>query len=171
MNNLKYALVCIATLLLAACQSPKEKALEHIRSLEQSDSLFNISQMTELYWSYIDFADKYPDDERAPDFLFKAGQRSKLLIKSNEGINLFERIIKNYPKSALCEQALISMAYFYENDLNDLEKARLFYTRFIENYPASELASSAQFALKNLGKSPEDVFEEAVKDTAVVDED
>ncbi len=70
-------------LMIAACQSPKEKALKEIDALEVQDSTFSIENMARLKDAYVAFADKYPDDERAPEFLFKAGQRCSVLASQN----------------------------------------------------------------------------------------
>ena len=67
--------------------------IEQITKLENSDSAFSITQISDLYLNYASFVEKYPDDERAPEFLFKAAQRSSILNKAKEGIGFFEKLI------------------------------------------------------------------------------
>jgi TolA-binding protein len=144
---------------LAACQSPKEKALKEIDNLEAQDSTFNISMenMAQLKDAYVSFADKYPDDEHTPDFLFKAGQRCSALAIENsnptyhqEAIKLFSRIGEKYPKHHMAEEALFLTGYIYENHLIDTANAKAVYNKFIETYPEAELAEEARLAIKNM---------------------
>ncbi|OYU95383.1 MAG: hypothetical protein CFE21_09540 [Bacteroidetes bacterium B1(2017)] len=143
---------------LAACQSPKEKAIKHIKELEGNDSAFSNQLMTELKTAYLDFAKTYPDDEQAPEYLFKGAQRAIVLEQANEAVELLAELIQKYPKSKNVEDALFLEAYTYENNLQDLNKAQAIYQEFIKKYPKGELAEDAKFALDNLGKSPEEII-------------
>ncbi len=153
--------------LVFACQSPKEKLLNQITDLENSDSAFSLGQITYLYRAYSSFVDKYPDDDHAPEFLFKAAQRSNILNKVGEGIVFFEKLITNYPNSKYCEQALFSIAFSYENNLNDFVSARKFYDQFLQKYPNSELAEDAKLSIENLGKTDEEFLESINKDSVI----
>ena len=125
-----------------SCKSPKEEMIEQITNLENSDSAFSIIQINDLFTTYNSFVEKYPDDKRAPEFMFKAAQRSNILNKSIEGISLFKNLILNYPNSKFCEQALFSIAYSYENNLNDFVNAHKYYDRIAADqnthYPDTE---------------------------------
>ncbi|MFZ4800263.1 MAG: tetratricopeptide repeat protein [Bacteroidia bacterium] len=161
-----FVLIC-AISIVYACQSPKEKMIDEITKLENSDSAFSITQISDLYWNYASFVEKYPDDERAPEFLFKAAQRSSILNKAKEGIGFFEKLIVTYPNSKYCEQALFSIAFSYENNLNDFDKARVYYNQFLQKYPNSELAEDAKLSIENLGKSDEEFLESINKDSTL----
>jgi len=153
--------------LVFACRSPKEKLLKQITELENSDSAFSIGQITDLYWAYASFVEKYPDDEHAPEFLFKAAQRSPILNKATEGITFFKKLVVNYPNSKFCEQALFSIAFSYENNLNDFVNARKFYDKFLLKYPNSELSEDAKLSINNLGKSDEDFLKSIHNDSII----
>lgn len=159
-------LICVVSIVYA-CYSPKEKLIDAITKLENSDSAFSITQITDLYWNYVSFVEKYPDDERAPEFLFKAAQRSSIINKSKDGIIDFDKLIKNYPKSKFCEQALFSIAFSYENNLNDFVNARKYYEEFLQKYPNSDLAEDAKLSIENLGKSDEEFLESINKDSTL----
>lgn len=165
MKNIILVFVFIS--LVYACQSPKEKLLNQITELENSDSAFSIGQITDLYWAYASFVEKYPDDEHAPEFLFKAAQRSPILNKASEGITFFEKLVANYPNSKFCEQALFSIAFSYEDNLNDFVNAKKYYEQFLLKYPNSELAEDAKLSIKNLGKSDEEFLESINNDSIV----
>ncbi len=145
---------------LVACQSPKEKQIDRIKTLELSDSTFNVNIMTELNTAYIDFTEKYPDDVHTPEYMLKAAQRSSVLGKPNESISLYNKIIKRYPNSNFCEEALFLKAFTFENSLNDADKARQTYQEFINKYPKSQLIEDAKLSLQNVGKSSEEIIED-----------
>lgn len=156
----KITFIALAVFAVMACQSPKEKALANIQSLESNDSVFSPEQIEKVKEAYVDFATKYPDDELAPEFLFKAGQRCNVGAEHQRAIELFQQVIDTYPKHKIAEDALFLQAYVYENSLNDYEKAKATYTKFITLYPSSELAEDAKYSIENLGKTPEQIFEE-----------
>ncbi len=149
----------VALVVLSACNSPKEKALTHIRELEANDSVFSPEQIEKVKAAYIEFAEKYPDDDLAPELLFKAGQRCNVTADHEKAIALFQRVIDTYPKHKIAEEALFLQAYVYENSMADFAKAKQTYNAFIAKYPNSDLAEDARLAIQNMGKSPEEIFE------------
>ncbi|MBC7383432.1 MAG: tetratricopeptide repeat protein [Bacteroidia bacterium] len=142
---------------IAACQSPKEKALAHIKSLESNDSAFSNQLMSQLKTAYLDFTKNYPDDEHTPEFMFRAAQRCIVLQQPSEAVILLGTIGEKYSKSPFTEDALFLEAYTYENNLNDTLHARAYYVSFLKKYPKGELAEDARLAIDNLGRSPEDI--------------
>jgi TolA-binding protein len=162
----KLTFIAVAILTIAACQSPKEKALANIKALEANDSTFSPEQIEKTKAAYLEFANKYPDDEMAPEFIFKAGQRCNVTGEHQKAIALFQQVIDKYPKHKIAEEALFLQAYVYENSMQDNDKAKVAYTKFIEFYPNSELAEDARLSIENLGKTPEQIFEEFEKKNA-----
>jgi len=146
---------------VTACTSPKEKALKEIKALEQNDSAFSETLMESLKQKYTSFVQEYPDDEVSPMFLLKASQQAIAMNQANEAIELLSQVTQKYPKTAYAEEAMFLLALTYENNLNDLAKAKEAYELFVKTYPKAELAGEALLAIKNLGKSPEQILEEA----------
>jgi TolA-binding protein len=155
MKNSLFIILTIAV--LSACQSPKEKSLKAIKTLEAADSIFSPKAIEELKGAYLDFSARYPNDELSPEFLFKAAQRCNAVAQHEEALKLFQQIIEKYPANKLCEEALFLQGYVYENSLHNEAKAREVYTSFLDKYPKSELAEDAKLAIRNLGKSPEEI--------------
>jgi tetratricopeptide (TPR) repeat protein len=129
-KNIQFVVALVA-LVVVACQSPKEKALQEIEALQVQDSVFSIENMAKEKDAYIAFADKYPDDERAPEFLFKAGQglgaiasQKKDMKLHEESIAIFKRIQENYPKHHYAEEALFLSGFVYENHMGEIAKAK-----------------------------------------------
>jgi TolA-binding protein len=167
MKNTVFIVMCL--LALAACQSPKEKAIEQIKELEAGDSIFNPEQIEKVKNAYIDFANQYPNDEMSPEYLFKAGQRCNVTAEHEKAIQLFQQVIDQYPKHHMAEEALFLQAYIYENSMQDYAKAKSTYTSFLELYPNSELVEDATYSIQNLGKTPEQILEDFEKgDSAAV---
>jgi hypothetical protein len=160
--------IIVLFLAFFACQSPKEKLLKEITKLENSDSAFNLNQISSLYANYALFANKYPDDEHTPSFLFKASQQSAALNKPNEGILFLEKIINEYPKSKLYESAIFALAFSYENNLSDFVNAKKYYELYLSKFPNSEMAEDAKLSIKNLGKSDEDYLKDIISDSLAV---
>ncbi len=69
----------------------------------------------------------------------------------------FEIIYQKFPNGVFSSKALFMMGYLNANHLNNLEKARKYYTEFLEKYPNHELADDAKYELENLGKDVEDL--------------
>jgi outer membrane protein assembly factor BamD (BamD/ComL family) len=168
MENISKALFFIfASCFILACSSPKEKALEQIKTLEANDTIFSPQAIEQVKKAYLDFAAKYPDDEIAPEFIFKAAQRCNVIAQHQQALELFQSIIDKYPQSRVSEEALFLQAYIYENSLQNLSKAKEVYNAFITKYPTSELAEDAKMAIQNLGKSPEQVLEDLIRSRPV----
>lgn len=130
--------------------------------LESNDTIFSPQAIEQIKKAYLDFASKYPDDELAPEFIFKAAQRCNVIAQHQQALELFQSIIDKYPQSRVSEEALFLQAYIYENSLQNLGKAKEVYNTFILKYPSSELAEDAKMAIENLGKSPEQVLEDLI---------
>lgn len=164
MKNKLFLFIAGQIIIFTACQSPKEKTRERIKELEANDSTFNVSIQTELTNEYIHFVEKYPDDTQSPEYLLKASQRFQVFGKFNESIATLDKILKNYPKSELCAQALFVKAFTYENNLNEFALAKENYTLFLQKYPKHELSEAAQLAIQNLGKTPEQIIDSLYKE-------
>ena len=50
------------------------------------------------------------------------------------------------------------VGYLYNNELHNTDSAAAAYRRFLERFPQHEMATSAQYELQTLGKSPEELL-------------
>lgn len=108
--------------------------------------------------SYEAYATAYPQDTMSAQYLFKAGEMYRSLRQFDKAIATYERILKDYNSYSKAPHSLFLMGFTYENDLKDLEKAKLKYEEFLKLYPNHELADDVQFSLSNLGKSPDEII-------------
>ena len=72
-------------------------------------------------------------------------------------LNRFEKEFQDHNKMPYC---IFFQAFIYENQMNNLEKAKLYYQRFINEYPNHELVDDAETSIKNLGRSLEDIIKD-----------
>lgn len=114
----------------------------------------------ELVPAYVKYANTYPKDSLAPDYLYKAAEISQGLGHGNLSVQYYEKFLANYPDNKRANIALFQMAFVYENVVQNKELAVKYYTEFLEKYPNHELAPSAQVSIDNIDKSPEDLIKE-----------
>lgn len=165
---MKYSLLIVfATLLLASCGSQtREEALAQVKQAEdqlyakQDVFQFNDSLATVTIEAYNNFAASFPEDSLSAEYLFKAADLYRAQHKYEPALEVYSNIQQNYPDYKKVPQTIFLQGFVYENDLQDLDKAKERYSTFLEKYPNHELAKDVQFSLNNLGRSPEDIIKE-----------
>lgn len=170
---MKYSLLLFTfALFLTSCAGSGEKSTktnnEPAASIKQlEDELYNADQdkfdrqkANQLVDLYIEYADTHPDDTAAPDYLYKASDLSMNLQQPVETINIFNRILDKYPDYNKAPTVLFLKAFVYEDQMNDLDRAKQYYELFLQKYPDNEFADDARVSLKNLGKTPEQLIKE-----------
>jgi tetratricopeptide (TPR) repeat protein len=101
------------------------------------------------------------DADKATNLTLKAAGVAKSIENFNKATQLYESIASLIPAHAKSPTALFMMAFVYENDLQNMAKAKETYELFLKKFPEDkDYADDAIMALKNLGKSPEDLIKE-----------
>jgi tetratricopeptide (TPR) repeat protein len=163
MKITKLAFFLSALLLITACKSQRQKALDSITIIEQEafteSGMIDPQMVNNLTQAYIDFADQFPEDSLAPEYIFKAGDIFMNTNRSNNAIKMYNRIIEDYSDYRKSPEALFLKGYVYENNLGRLDQARAIYEEFLGKYPDNDFAKDAEISLKYLGKSPEELIE------------
>jgi outer membrane protein assembly factor BamD (BamD/ComL family) len=148
-----------------SCDTNKETPLEkQISSLE--DSLFkkniekpiskkDAAQIIQLYTSY---AEQYPENPKAAEYLFKAADVSINVFRSRQTIKLFDQFLKKYPNNNKAPEALFLKAFTFENYLQEIDSAKNNYEKFLRKYPKHRYAKDAESSIKNLGTSAEELI-------------
>lgn len=108
---------------------------------------------------YLEFADKYPADSMAPEYLFRAADLAIYLRDYKSTIGLYDRILTEHKQYKKLPQTLFMKAFAYDQYLQDPMKASEFYRQFIALYPDHELADDASQALLFCGKSDEEILQ------------
>lgn len=95
------------------------------------------------------------------DVILKAAGLAKTIGQPQKAIELYQKVANGLPNHPKAPTALFMLGFVYENDLNDLDKARAIYQDFLKKYPNDpDFADDAQNSLQNLGKSPEELIKE-----------
>ena len=153
----------LITVMFTSCQSPRDESIENIENTElevfSENGMIDRNRVDELIETYVGFADEFPEDTLAPDYLFKAGDISMNTNRSRQAIRFYDRIITEFPDYKKTPEAMFLKAYVYENNLGRLDKAKEIYETFLALYPNNEFADDAEVSLRFLGKSPEELIE------------
>jgi tetratricopeptide (TPR) repeat protein len=166
MNMLRKSLLFVTLpLLMIACSPPAENDAAAIEKFEDElfsseEGVIDKTRALELVDMYVDFADNYPEDSLAVEYLFKGAEFCLNLGEGERSIELYDRVIMEYPDFRKVPECYFLKAYVYENFLGDLENAKTLYLLFIEKYPDNEFADDAAISIQNLGKSPEELIKQ-----------
>ena len=166
MNRIKNTIIVLAAAgLMAACSAGNERDASEIASAE--DALFaedkgitDKAKALELVDMYVAYADKYPEDSLASEYLFKGAEFCLSLGLGQRSIDLYDRVILEYPDFRKAPECLFLKGYVYENYLGNLEEAKMIYELFLQKYPENEFADDAKISIENLGKSPEELIKQ-----------
>lgn len=108
---------------------------------------------------YCQFVEQNPDDPSAPLWLYHAFEVYVLMKDADQSIAMCDKLLEQYPQSDWSPRALhVLGSFIYEDQLQDLDKARSTYERILAEYPDSDVASSAEASIKYLGMTPEEIM-------------
>lgn len=127
-----------------------------------ADTLTHVNRKSalNLVGEYQQFARRFPDDTMAAEYLFKASDISMNMNSPQQTVEIFNKLIENYPGFNKIPTCYFLRAFVYDDQLKDYKTAEKYYREFIKKYPNSEFADDAEMLLKNLGKSPEELIKE-----------
>jgi tetratricopeptide (TPR) repeat protein len=128
--------------------------------LNQDSTAIDPYKAKELMDAYIVFADNFSQYKNADEYLFKAGEVAMGLNMTAESIKCFDRVYNEFPDYERKPYSLFLKAFVLENQAGNFEEATKAYNLFLENYPAHEMADDAEYSIKNMGKSPEELIRE-----------
>src|SRR5262249_1075877 len=163
---MKIKLLLIAALLssfLFSCKPESERAADKIKETEKqlvndSTRTLNRQLAEEQLKAYVSFIEKFPEDSRCEEFLYKAAELSNSMGQTAAALEYYHTFSEKYPQSEKTPYALFLQAFIYENQLKNLDRAKELYSDFLSKYPTHELAKDARFSIDNLGKSEEELI-------------
>ncbi|MBL7827575.1 MAG: tetratricopeptide repeat protein [Saprospiraceae bacterium] len=101
------------------------------------------------------------DQNQYVDLLLKAAGLAKTIENPNKAIELYQKVSDGLPQHPKAPTALFMTGFVYENDLNNIDKAKAVYESFLQKYPNDpDFLDDAQNALKMLGKTPDEIIKE-----------
>lgn len=112
----------------------------------------------EIAETYANLLEKSNPDKKV-DLLLMAGALAKTIGNPNKAVQLYYNVGEKMPDHPKAPTALFMQAFVYENDLQDMQKAKAAYELFLQRYPNDpDYADDARTALQLLGKSPEEII-------------
>lgn len=115
--------------------------------------------------AFYNFANICKDDTLAPVFLLKAGQVAQVTGRYTQAQAFFVKCIDEFPDFKNRGAAIFLLAQLYDDasKLNNEEAAATYYRQVIREYPKSSFAEDAKAAIKNFGKTDEQLIQEFLK--------
>lgn len=176
---LKYALAVPAVLwvvFLSSCARPQEKYLREMERMEQllkadTTTSPDMQKADMLLKLYLEYAEKFADDTLSPSCLFKAGELAFSVGRYEEAMGCFDKV-QRYPRFVKCPDALFLQGFIADGNLRNPERAKKYYSDFLERYPDHPLAHDVRIMITQLTLSPEELirsFREAGKDSLSAD--
>lgn len=171
MKTVKLFVFSFLIVAIISCENKKEKLISKIEESEKrlfSDSAninmgkVNYPASWDIVKLYTEYSDNYPEDAKAPEYLFDAAKILQGINQPNEAIEYLQKIINNYNAYEKAPVALFLIAFIYETELNEFEKAKETYSEFLKKYPNSEYAPAANASFDQIesGKSNEELIKE-----------
>jgi TolA-binding protein len=130
------------------------------------ETVFTEASQAELQKNFPHAADGY--ESLVADFPASALAESSLVHLSNlyntelkdprKTLYAYQRAYSMFPGSKQAPTMLFLTGFVYNNELHNYDSARIAYESFLAKYPRHELASSAEFELKTLGREPGDLL-------------
>jgi tetratricopeptide (TPR) repeat protein len=115
--------------------------------------------------SFQDFAGIFPDDPKAPDYLFKASDYALSTKQPEKSVKILERIMKEYPDYSLMEDVMYSRASHLDIELRDTTLAKEAYQDFIDKFPnATNKVLDAQFRIQTISYTIEELGDKYMED-------
>ncbi len=149
-------------------EDQKEAYIKTINSLEakifdNNDSEKDINEDRKnahlLLQNYTEYYNRFPNDPKSADFLFKAGNLALGLGKPRQAIKLFRTTHDGFPSYNKKVEALNMVAFIYDTKLHQKDEARAYYQFIITNYPDHKLAKDAEAAIRTLEMTDEELIE------------
>lgn len=177
MKNMRYLIYLALFMMLASCggEVPKDTASVKdstqvdvraaiVRIRAQEDSLFNKAVVDRrgalaLQDVYLAFAKSWPLDTMAPEYIFRAAGVSRSLKEPQKALDLYERVIKDYPDWRRMPDAWYLRALTIDSDLGNKGEAQTAYEEVIKRFPGHKFAAEAEQMIKNLPYSDAELIE------------
>ena len=116
---------------------------EIIKNRQKEKYLENIKQFEEI-------VNQYPNPKYDVQFLLFTAAYYEYAGEHEKAIEVFQRVLNDYPRSHLASIAQCAIGVIYEEKLGDKDKAKIAYQKVISNYPQSPEIAEATAGLSRL---------------------
>jgi TolA-binding protein len=159
-------IAAMVALVLASCSPSAPKQAAEIDKLENelkessNKNMADTAKVHQLMRDYRSYAGTFPTDSLTPVYMMKLAKFYDGMRLTDSALYYYSHVYQNYPAYPKLSVALFSEAFIYNNEKHDLAKAGALYQEYLNKYPNTVLAQSANMELHNLGKSPEQIMAE-----------
>ncbi|MHC1707827.1 MAG: tol-pal system YbgF family protein [Bacteroidales bacterium] len=166
MNPRKLFLLSLISLsVLISCGPDAEKQQSKITKLEETlinknEGSYDKTRAVELIQAYQEYTEAFPRDTLSAAYMFKKAELQLHAVSPAEAIKTLDKLINDYPDFRKTPECLFLKGFIYENNMNDLAKAKVAYEEFIVKYPQHYFTDDAKILIQNLGKTPEELVKE-----------
>lgn len=146
----------------APAQLPAPEMGARIRTMEDTlfaKNVFDRRGAQALLDVYKAYAKAFPTDSMAPEYLFRAAGMSKGLGQPQDAVQLYDRIIKEYPKWGRLADTYYLRAFTIDADLKEKGRAKTAYEEVINRFPDHRFAQDAKAMIQNLQYTDEELIE------------
>ena len=153
----------VAVLSWQCSQDPAVKIKKLEEKMGAKDFKFDEEGMklaNDLVQAYISYADTLKSNEKSPAYLFNAANLAMNLNQADKALELFNRIIYQYPNYEKAPDCLFLMGFITENQLQNYSKAIEIYQTFLSKYPDHDFADDARISIENMGKPLDELVKE-----------
>ncbi len=157
----------IASLVLTACSNPQQELKQRIENLNNIDSLQNPENAYLFNQALCEFVEKYPEDSLAANYTYLAAQSCNGLKAHDKAIQYFKLFKERYPDDIRAGDATFLIGFIYANELNQLDSALNYYEDMVVLYPNHRSTPAAQSEIRNLGKTPEQIYQEFMQNDSL----
>lgn len=157
----------IGLLLFTSCaqkkadeQSALTARIDSLENILLTDSL-NLSDepASEVVKAYLKYADTYPKDSIAVDYLFKAADVMRGMYRHQDAVQVLELVVRRYPKSDKAPAALFYAGFILHADTEQNTLAAPYFQRLIDDFPAHPLTNDARNLMPLLNMSEEQLLD------------
>ncbi len=141
-------------------ESLNEEIERREAALDKDSNLVNSQNAARLMEAYAVYGENFANYPSAAERLFKAGELAMGLGHKVQAIKHFDRVYNNFKDYDKRPYALFMKAFVLENQARRYEQAKVVYEQFLREYPTHAMADDAEYSIKNMGKSPEELIKE-----------
>lgn len=157
----------LGVILLSSCGEKKidertalTTRIDSLENILLTDSL-NLSDTpaSEVIKAYLKYADTYPQDSNAVDYLFKAADVMRGMYRYQDAVQTLELVVSRYPKSDKAPAALFYAGFILHADTEQNGLAMPYFQRLIDDFPEHPLTNDARNLMPLLNMNEEQLLD------------
>lgn len=139
--------------------------IDSLESIVYVDSFnYQAKSTSELLKTYNEFTEKFVGDkEKTPEYLYKAAALCRATRLPVKAIKYYDKILSDYPNFERNPEVAFLMAFTYDEDLNQKDRAKEAYQEVIEKFPGDKWAEQASARLKTIDMTDEELIQSFMK--------